>query len=66
MLRKFGQDVVDDIESREFLTKKWSRDELVALKLYYGEKIKQINRGIDPRTTGNSGMEMSSLFQDLP
>lgn len=66
MLRKFGQDVVNDIESREFLTKKWSRDELVALKLYYGEKIKQINLGIDPRTSGNSGMEMSDMFQDIP
>lgn len=39
MLRKYGQEVVDELESREHLSKKWTLAELLDLEIYYKEKI---------------------------
>ncbi len=48
MLRKFGKDVVDDLESREFEQKRWTVEELEDIRKYYREKIKKLERGEAP------------------
>lgn len=66
MLRKFGQDVVDDLESREFVSKKWTREELLAIRKYYNDKIKRIERGERPTEVPDySGMEVLDMFKDM-
>lgn len=70
MLRKFGEDVVDDLEAREFDTKKWTREELEEIRQYYREKLDDLHRGTLPSTPtrvgeGDTGMEMSRMFKDL-
>lgn len=39
MVRKYGQDVVDELESQEHLSKKWTLVELLELEIYYKQKI---------------------------
>jgi hypothetical protein len=64
MIHKYGQGVVDELESREFEPKKWTIEELDELKKYYKEKIDAINRGEDPRQH-DPGLDMSSMFSGL-
>ncbi|CAB4182752.1 hypothetical protein UFOVP1439_39 [uncultured Caudovirales phage] len=67
MLRKFGKDVVDDLESREFTTKKWTAEELKEIKKYYADKIKSIERGErPPELPDYSGMAVLDMFNDIP
>ena len=42
MLAKYGPDVTAELESQEFLTKKWQETELLALDEYYKEKIEEV------------------------
>lgn len=66
MLRKYGQDVVDDLESREFTTKKWTADELKEIKKYYDSRIKSIERGErPPEIPDYSGMAVLDMFTDM-
>jgi Bacteriophage Lambda NinG protein. len=56
---KIGRKALDELDSvpRDY---KWTRDELEELSKYYGDKIKQLERGeIDP------GMEVPDLRKDL-
>lgn len=59
MVVKYGQDVVDDLESLEFTTKAWKRDELEALRDDYRVKIKQLKQGILP--DGAEGKEHETI-----
>lgn len=62
--RKIGKKRVGYLESKEFETKKWSREELAALEEYYRGKLTAISRGEDPRTSeDNQGLEMQDLFK---
>ena len=63
MLQKYGKDVVDGLESREFESKKWTREELENLKVYYRDKIKAIERGEPPKN--GPGMDLSDVLQDM-
>lgn len=42
MIRKYGQVVVDELESKERETKKWSEAELREIEIYYKEKIAKL------------------------
>jgi hypothetical protein len=65
MLRKYGSDVVNDLESRENLSKKWSDDELNDLKVFYKRKLADLDNGIAPEC-GNEPLSVSSLWGDIP
>lgn len=39
MVRKYGQDVVDELESLEKTSRKWTLEELLGLEIYYKKKI---------------------------
>lgn len=65
MLRKYGKDVVDDLESREFESKKWTREELIAIRKYYGDKIKRLERGEAPLQPSDTGMAVLDMFTDM-
>lgn len=66
MLRKFGKDVVDDLESREFQSKKWTREELLAIRTYYNDKIKCIERGEPPTPfKANTGLAVPDVFANM-
>lgn len=66
MLRKFGKDVVNGLEAREFTSKKWSREELLAIRKYYNDKIKSIERGERPANGKDySGVAVLDMFADL-
>lgn len=66
MLRKFGKDVVDDLESREFDTKKWTEDELKQIKDEYRERLKRLERGEHPEEVPDySGMAVLNMFSDM-
>lgn len=41
MVKKYGLEVTEEIESQEHITKKWSEPELLELLNYYTEKIKE-------------------------
>jgi len=41
MIKKYGEEVVEDLESREYKTKKWTVSELIELDQYYTEKIRE-------------------------
>lgn len=63
MLRKYGKDVVDDLESREFESKKWTEEELKAIKDEYRERIKRLERGEPPaEVPDHSGLAVLDLF----
>jgi len=62
MLKKYGQKVVDELESREFESKRWSAEELKEIRDYYGDKIRRLERGEPPQDTNNSGMAVLDLF----
>lgn len=40
MVIKYGQEVVDELEAKEFVPKKWTEEELLGLSRYYSDKIK--------------------------
>ena len=65
MLRKYGSDVVNDLEAREKLTKKWTDDELADLRKYYTQKLRDLDNGIAPEYS-NQPLSVSSLWSDLP
>lgn len=66
MLRKYGKDVVDDLESREFTSKKWTREELEAIRTDYRDRIRRIERGEQPPEVSNhSRVEVRDVFADL-
>lgn len=48
MIQKYGPQVVAELEAQEFTPKKWTDDELTALRTYYRGKIKSIEAGIAP------------------
>lgn len=41
IIRKYGQEVNDELESQEFILKKWTMPELLELDAYYTEKLKE-------------------------
>lgn len=65
MLRKYGSDVVNDLEAREKLTKTWSDDELADIKAYYKQKLKDLDAGIAPERF-NEPLSVSALWSDIP
>ena len=66
MLRKYGEDVVNDLESREFETKRWSEEELLTIKEFYRDKIRSIERGERPTEVPDySGMEVLDMFKNM-
>lgn len=65
MLRKYGPDVVNDLEAREKESKKWTREELLDVKSDYTQKLKDLHNGIAP-VRGNEPLSMSELWGDLP
>lgn len=65
MLQKFGADVVNDLESREHESKKWTREELNDIRVYYRAKLADLHNGIAPEC-GNQSLSMSALWTDLP
>lgn len=65
MVKKYGQEVVDELMSRQYETKKWTRDELEELKKYFKEKIDAINRGEFPEPSGDISVSVSDLFHDV-
>lgn len=62
MVRKYGQEVVDELMEQEGVIKKWTDDEINALKEHYNERIKQIKSGRLPETPGGARLSMSDLF----
>jgi hypothetical protein len=42
LIEKIGQDAFDDLESRAYITKKWTRDELNEIVTTYGGLIKKL------------------------
>lgn len=44
MVKKYGQDIVDGLEAREFLIKKWTIKELMILLERYNKLIKEMDR----------------------
>jgi len=64
MVSKYGQEVVDELMSRQHETKKWSADEIKTLRSDYNEKIKRIKRGVDPRE-GDTRLSVSDMFEDI-
>ncbi|UOF77988.1 lambda ning protein [Caudoviricetes sp.] len=66
MLRKYGEDVVNDLESREFESKSWTEEELIAIKEYYRDKIRRIERGEPPEEVPDySGMAVLDMFTSV-
>lgn len=66
MLKKYGSDVVNDLEAREKLTKKWTDDEIKDIRDYYKRKLSDLRSGIAPDTRGNDPLSLSSLWVDIP
>lgn len=64
MVKKYGQETVDELMSRQHETKKWTEEEIKLLRKYYNEKIKSISRGLG-EVTGDSRLDMSDLFSNL-
>lgn len=60
MVRKYGQEVVDYLMEHQHDTKKWSDEEIKALRKYYNERIKN---GDFQSNTGLSVSEMWSNIQ---
>lgn len=65
MLKKYGSDVVNDLEAREKLTKKWTDDELKDIRNYYKQRLNDLKSGIAPDTR-NEPLSVSSLWVDIP
>jgi hypothetical protein len=65
MLKKYGSDVVNDLEAREKLTKKWTDDEIKDIRDYYKRKLSDLRSGIAPDTR-NDPLSLSSLWVDIP
>lgn len=65
MLRKYGSDVVNDLETREKLTRRWTDDELADIRMYFKQKIADLNNGIAPEYS-NEPLSVSSLWADVP
>ena len=66
MVRKYGQEVVDELMARQHESKKWLPDELIAIRKYYNDKIKSIERGERPANGKDySGMAVLDMFADL-
>jgi hypothetical protein len=66
MYAKYGEDVVHDLEAREFEAKSWSREELLTIRQYYADKIKRLQRGEPPEIPGSDGMGVLDVFKDIP
>jgi len=64
MEKKYGRDVVDDLETRAG-PYKWTREELNDLRVYYKGKIADLHNGIAPERI-DQPLSMSSMFADLP
>jgi hypothetical protein len=60
MLRKYGVDVVRDLESLEWQPKKWTREELEGVRSYYSRKLAELDAGIAPNLP--KPQTMVSLF----
>jgi hypothetical protein len=65
MVSKYGQEVVDELMALQGTHKKWTPEEIKALRKHYNGKLKAIARGEDPRTENNSGLAMSDMFSDI-
>ena len=65
MLQKFGADVVNDLEAREHDSKKWTREELDDIRMYFRGKIADLHNGIAPERV-NEPLSMSALWSDIP
>ena len=65
MVKKYGQEVVDDLMSHQHESKKWTEDELKQLRKYYGDKIKRLERGEPPLQPSDTGVAVLDLFADL-
>ena len=52
MVKKYGQDVVDELMAKQHDTKKWTEDEVKELRKYFNQKIKDIERGVADYGTG--------------
>jgi hypothetical protein len=63
MQRKYGEGVVADLEALEHTTKKWTREELIEIRNYYNEKLKDLRMGRDPNPAPE--MDMHTMFVDL-
>ena len=59
MLKKYGQEVVDDLMARQNETKKWTREELNEIKKYYRDKIKNGD------FQSNTGLSVSEMWGDI-
>jgi len=66
MLRKYGSDVVNDLQAREKLTKKWTDDELKDIRDYYKQRLSDLKAGIVHDTRRNDPISVSSLWGDTP
>lgn len=60
--KKLGRSGLDDLEASA-TSKKWTREELNELKLYYQQKLNDLRAGIDPTT--DPGLQMSTMFADM-
>lgn len=65
MLQKYGSDVVNDLEARESLTKKWTQDELREQREYYKGKLAELRRGVAPDIKPVA-ISMSELWAPFP
>lgn len=63
MLRKYGKDVVDDLESREFESKRWTVEELKEIRDEYRQKIARLERGEPPET--NPRLAVLDVFANM-
>lgn len=61
MEAKYGRDRLDDLEASA-TSRKWTRPELLELKEYYNDKIRNIERGLEPENSG--GLSVSDMFND--
>lgn len=63
MLRKYGKEIVEELESKEFESKRWTTEELEAIKDEYRERIKRLERGEPPaEVPDHSGLAVLDLF----
>lgn len=63
MERKFGRDVVDDLEAIAG-PKKWTREELDDIRTYYKTKLAELRAGKPPERPSQP-ISMSAMFGGL-
>lgn len=61
MVKKYGQEVVDELMQLQHTSRKWKEDEIKQLRKYFSEKIKDIERGVAPHGTRHE-QTISDLF----